>query len=960
MLGIFGSKTGIRKKLLLSYLAITVPLIFIIILAHYDHYMDKQQEILTARVVFARDIASNFDHFIKEVSTTEQAMGTAIIDRNYTPLEASEYLAQIAGRYPVFSLDYTRLDGEIYASSDPSLIGTKESHGRYNVAYDINKLSTKRQWLVTPLHKHRHGGVGFDIVTGIWHDSKLSGLMVASVDSTRLSQIFTFEVPGGGYNITDNNGMLIYQNQYPQKPMSERNWSSEDFVKQAISGKEYVSQSLLFPVDNSQRMGAQVPIRSIGWSAGSFVSVGQVLAPIRKDLIQSGGMAVVIILIGVFLGFWVSGRIVKPIIKLAEKAKGIAGGNFDEEIGTVETGDEIEDLAESFNAMRVNLKEYVGELSGLVEVGEKINLALNIPFVENAIVNALRTHFGAEAVWIALYDEKEKSILVDRFWSEKNVDFNGLRFDPGQGEAGKVLISGKPSVVRDLARSDFVHKDIAIAVGIDSAITLPLVSGSGVIGVIGIYTPLTRQNKITEKETGLLMALANQAAVAIENARLYKETRESEAKLKASNEDLRILNRVALDISSGLDLTELLEKTVRNAVDLVGADIGSIGLCDEDSGKVKCKYEISAMPSIKNAKPPKDLGLIETVQWTNKSVYTNDYRHDPRASKEALMLGVNAVAVMPLLIGERMLGALQVASLSGKVFNENDIALLEAVASQAAVAIENANLYGRERDVAETLQNALLAVPDNLSGIKLGLLYRAATNRSKVGGDFYDFIEFADGKIGIVIGDVSGKGLEAATATALAKMTIKAFAYECDSPSEVLARANRVVSSQMSSGQFITIAFIIIDPATGDCRYAIAGHPSPIIVDYETSAVRQLYIGSTPLGVLDGAKYENHQDKLAPSEVILLYTDGLLEARNGQGMFGEEGIVNTLLGIANPDIKDIPKILLDAAEEFSKGKLSDDVAIIAVGLDGEGKRSTKGKPQSFLSLYVPKTGIEPV
>ncbi len=943
---------SIRKKLLISYLAITIPLILIIVLAHYNYYVDKQQEILTSRVVFSRDIANNFDHFIKEISTTEQVMGMAIVDKNYTSPEASKYLAQVAGRYPVFSLDYAKLDGKIYASSDKSLIGTKEAHDPYNVTYDVNKLSAKRPWLVTPLHKHQHGGIGFDIVTGIWHGSKLSGLMIASIDSTKLGQIFTFEVPGGGYNITDSNGMLVYQSQYTKKPFSERDWSSKDFVRQAISGKEYVSSSLIFPIDNSRRLGAQVPIRSIGWSAGSFVPVDQVMAPIRKDLIQSAGTAIVVILVGAFLGFWISGRIVKPITKLAKKAKSIAKGNFAEDIGLIKTGDEIEDLAESFNAMHVNLKEYVGELSGLVEVGGRINLALNIPFVESSIVEALRTYFDAEAVWVALYNEKENNVLVDHFWSEKNVDFNGLKFGPGQGEVGKVLISGKPSVTRDLVRSDFVHKDIAVAAGIDSAITLPLISGSGTLGVIGLYTPLLRQNRITGKEMGLLLALANQAAVAIENARLYEETRESEAKLKASNEDLLILNRVALDISSGLDLTELLEKIVRNAVDLVGADLGSIGLCDEESGKIRCRYEISAMPPLKNVKLP-NLGLIETVQWTNKSVYTNDYRHDPRASKEALLLGINAVATIPLLVGEQMLGALQVVSISGKSFSENDIALLEAVASQAAIAIENANLYGRERDVAETLQNALLAVPDNLFGIKLGLLYRAATNRSKVGGDFYDFIEFSDGKIGVVIGDVSGKGLEAATATALAKMTIKAFAYECDSPSEVLARANRVINSQMSPGQFITIAFVVIDPTTGNLWYAIAGHPSPIIIDYKTLAVRQLYIGSTPLGVLESARYENHHDKLMPSEVILLYTDGLLEARNGNGMFGEEGVVNTLLGITDLDIKDIPKILLDAAEEFSKGKLNDDVAIITVGLDrGEDKGTKKAAKPVYIHDWV--------
>lgn len=953
ILGVFRSRKGIRKKLLLSYLVITIPLIFAIVFANYSYYNDKRQAIMTARVAFARNIASNFDHFIKEVSTTEKAVGIAITENNYTSTDASGYLARIASRYPVFSMDYVGLDGQIYASSDPALIGHKETHNRF----DINSLSSGREWAVTPIHLHENGGIGFDVVTGIWHNGKLAAVMVASIDSTRLNEIITVEVPGGGYNITDSNGMLVYQNQYPNKPMSERDWSNYNFVKVAQSGKEYTSDGLIFPVDDSYRMGAQVPIRSIGWSAGSFVPVEEILAPIRDDVLRSAVATSLVALLAVTLGFWISGRMVKPMVKLASKAHAIARGNFDEEIGPIITGDEIEDLAESFDAMRVNLKEYVEELSGLVKVGERINLALNIPFVENAIVNALKTYFKAEAVWVALYEESTKSIVIDHFWSEKNVNFAGTRLMAGQGEIGKVLMTGKPSIVRDQAATDFIPKDDAVDIGINTAITLPLISGSGALGAIGLYTPLLSQDKITEKEMGLLMALANQAAVAIENARLYEETRQSELKLKASNEDLRILNKIALDISSGLDLTELLEKTVKNVVELVGADLGSIGLCDdEEGGKVKCRYKIIANQPVASAKLPEDLGLAESAVRFKKSVFTNDYRHDPRASADAIALGINAVAVSPLLIGNRILGTIQVAMMGSKIFTEADISLLEAVASQASVAIENANLYSRERDVAETLQNALLAVPDNLMGINIGLLYRAATNKSKVGGDFYDFIEFMDGKIGIVLGDVSGKGLEAATATALAKMTIKAFAYECDSPAEVLARANRVISSQLAPGHFITIAYIVIDPRTGKLRYAIAGHPSPIIINYETLAVRQLSIGSTPLGVLIGADYDDFTDLLSPDEVILLYTDGLLEARKGaDNFFGEEGIINTSLSVARPNVREIPGMLLEAAQEYSGGKLNDDVAIIAVSLDGKFKASSEeseAKSKGFISDWV--------
>lgn len=944
----FSLRGGIRKKLLISYVAIIIPLVLVILYMHYSRFLDKRQDIVTSRIAFARNVASSFDGFIKEVSTAEKALGLSIAGGDYTRPEASDYLSEIGRRYPFFEISYARTDGRIFASSNSRLIGTKDDHGEFSTESYIGRLTPGRDWYVSPLHSHHEHEPSFDIVTGIFRGNTLQGLVIASVDATRLNEVFDLEVPGGGYNITDNRGMVAFQSQRPQLALAQRDWSEHEFVKKTLAGDEFISFGLTFPADGSYRIGAQVPIAGVGWSAGSFVPVEEVLAAARIALFASSAAAALVVIFALGLAFMVGRNIVRPITSLAGKAKAIAAGSFDEEVDIIRTGDELEELSHSFDTMRLNLKDYVNELSGLVETGEKMNLALNIPFVENAVTNALRNYFDAKVVWVALYNERHRKVKVDHFWSEAGVEVEGLTRAPGDPAINKVLMTAKPLVIKDISETDFANKDVVLSQGIDSLILLPLVSGGGSLGIIEFYTPLIKQDRVHEKEITLLMALANQAAVAIENANLYEETRKSERQLKASNDDLRILNKLALDISSGLNLKELVEKIANSAIDLVSADVGSLILYAKETGKVECVYRSGAGlvggPRVQaSAGEADDLGLIDTALRIMKPVYTNDYQHDPRLKKGPQVLGINAVAVSPLLIGHRLIGVLQIALTGEKTFTMNDIVLLEAVSLQAAVAIENARLYEKERQVAETLQNALLATPDELSGIKAGVIYRSATDNSKVGGDFYDFIEFSDGRIGIVVGDVSGKGLEAAATTALVKMTVRAFAYEYDSPSEVLAHANSVISSQLPSGQFITIAYAVLDPETGAFSYASAGHPMPMIVNPVSKTVRQLRIGATPLGIVPNMDYPEYHDALLDGEIILLYTDGLLEARKGSILFGEVGISSALTENSDLDVLELPGRLLDVAQDFAEGTLSDDVAIVALRLDRTAKVTPIGE-----------------
>jgi hypothetical protein len=186
-----GLGTGTKRKLFLSYIAIAIPLIIAVAITQYNYYRDKQSDIISTRTNYARTIAGNVEHMAKEMTAFEKSIGYTIYGNNYPRREASSYLAKAAKSYPVTSIDYVRLTGEIYASSDTSLVGTHLTHGKYEVSDYVLKMTRGKDTMISPLHSHDYGVVGFDIITGVWKKKGLAGVVVMSVDATRLDEILS-------------------------------------------------------------------------------------------------------------------------------------------------------------------------------------------------------------------------------------------------------------------------------------------------------------------------------------------------------------------------------------------------------------------------------------------------------------------------------------------------------------------------------------------------------------------------------------------------------------------------------------------------------------------------------------------------------------------------------------------------------------------------------------------------
>ena len=283
---------------------------------------------------------------------------------------------------------------------------------------------------------------------------------------------------------------------------------------------------------------------------------------------------------------------------------------------------------------------------------------------------------------------------------------------------------------------------------------------------------------------------------------------------------------------------------------------------------------------------------------------------------------------MPLFVDNDAVGAIQIGFASPRRFDSDRRAFLSIVARQCAAALERARRYETEREIAETLQRSVIPerLPE-LPGIGLAARYLPGTSGLDVGGDWYDVIPLREGRVGVVVGDVMGKGVRAAAAMAQLRNGLRAYALEGYKPGVVLERLNRLAES--AGAPFATVVYVVVDQATGIARYASAGHP-PVLLARADGGRELLVVGSgLPLAVDPNAHYRTGVVELEPGDLLLLYTDGLVESRQRPITEGVDRLVTSVR--PDSDLDHVLAEVLDALVESDDR--SDDIAILALRLE---------------------------
>jgi serine phosphatase RsbU (regulator of sigma subunit)/anti-sigma regulatory factor (Ser/Thr protein kinase) len=380
------------------------------------------------------------------------------------------------------------------------------------------------------------------------------------------------------------------------------------------------------------------------------------------------------------------------------------------------------------------------------------------------------------------------------------------------------------------------------------------------------------------------------------------------------------------DVTLGhLSLEELLPGVLARVVDVVHADAAAVLIAGDDHAlRASCTVGLSGVESGTLVEVGE--GLPGRVARTRQASTTTAVADDDPISRAFAEQGAGSLVGVPLTVDDRMIGVLVVGARDGRDLGRVNADLFRLAADRIALSIQRAQLYEREHLMAQTFQRSLLPgrLPE-IPGLSVAARYLPAREEAKVGGDWYDVLELPGDSVGLVMGDVVGHGIRAASTMGQLRSAIRAYALDRESPGGILTKLNTVVRG-LDHHETATAVYFALDLVERTCRFASAGHPPPLVMDPAESA-RFLEEGrSVPLGARAGTRYPEAVVRLEPGSTIVLYTDGLIERRGSSLTQGLERLASTAAG----DPAD-PASLCDRLLRALVGDEppSDDVALLA-------------------------------
>jgi serine phosphatase RsbU (regulator of sigma subunit) len=434
---------------------------------------------------------------------------------------------------------------------------------------------------------------------------------------------------------------------------------------------------------------------------------------------------------------------------------------------------------------------------------------------------------------------------------------------------------------------------------------------------------------------------------AIEGARTKPEQSVA-ARVAREGDLLALISKVGITLLASSTLDETLEQIVSLVFEAVPADRCLLMMRDGDNEEMRVavarlRDRVGEVGEIRVSR-----NVMDEVVMRGNSVLTSDAQHDPRfASGTMVLQGVRSVLAVPLGVASKVFGIIYADSpIAEGRFTEDHLKVLTTLASVAAIRVENARLVEarlqqerleRELQLASEIQQRFQpAAPPIVAGYELqGISFPCY----EIGGDYYDFIRRADGRLVIALGDVSGKGTAAALLMSSLHAAIHAQTGAHETLVDTISAVNRYLAENIPPNRFVTLFFAELDPDSGALSFLNAGHNPPLIV-HAAGTVEQLSSGGLPLGIKGDAEYREGRTHLQPGDVLVIYSDGVTEAASPSGEeFGPTRLYEVVSRNVDASAAGIRDRIESALTKFSQGtQAADDITLVIVKRQAESRR----------------------
>jgi sigma-B regulation protein RsbU (phosphoserine phosphatase) len=504
---------------------------------------------------------------------------------------------------------------------------------------------------------------------------------------------------------------------------------------------------------------------------------------------------------------------------------------------------------------------------------------------------------------------------------------------------------GSVSVARALTDERLqAQRDALVESRIEAAYALSLEVGNDVVGLLVLYPPAGRMPG--ENDRTLLDALRNQLAVALHQARLHERATRLSSELehslrgeRQSAAQLRALYEISRAFAQSLSLQATLEAAAKTIAELVGIDVVVLFMLDDRQERVEARALHVAREMLEEpikVVVGRSLAMVGDVARVVREGLVLRLTPEIAAADESLRLlvpfleGGSTAVMLPVATPKEVLATVLLVSLGPEQpIRDERIEAALAIVGQAALALDNARLYEQQKAFADTMQRSLL--PDyepEIEGLDVGAAY-AASARVEIGGDLYDFMVLDDGSLAIALGDVTGHGVDAAADMAMVKFTFRSLARRYPEPGRFLAAVNEVVLEEVELGKFVTMIYARVDPARTELACASAGHP-PARLLHANGRVESVPVGGLALGIVGDQTYEEMSLPYATGDALVLYTDGVIEARHERELYGTPRLDAFLSQNAGLGARELADAVLDDCRAFAQGPLLDDCAVVVV------------------------------